>query len=58
MMIVGAQQSEDRLKLVFLDHEKITKISNYDLPLINTVTIVDQNMTGFLVDDMSSCNIL
>lgn len=58
MTIVGAQQSEDRLKLVFLDHEKIAKISNYDFPLINTVTIVDQNMTGFLVDDRSSYNIL
>lgn len=45
------------MKLGFLDHEKIKGILNFDLPLILVVTMVDQNLTGFLVDDKSSCNI-
>ncbi|KAI5421603.1 hypothetical protein KIW84_045144 [Lathyrus oleraceus] len=55
---IGIQRSRDRLELGLLDCEKINGISNFDLPLILVVTIVDQNLTRFLVDDRSSCNIL
>lgn len=48
----------DRSELGFLDRGKINGILNGDLPLILEITIVDHNLTEFLVDDISSCNIL
>lgn len=44
--------------LRFLDREKINEILNFNLPQILNVTITGLNLTGFLVDDTSSCNIL
>lgn len=58
MTNTGVQQSRDRLELEFLYPKKINVIPNFDLPLILTVTVVDRVMTGLLVDDESSCNIL
>lgn len=58
MIDVGIQQSGDRLKLDFLDFEKVNGILNFDLPLILGVTIADQNLTWFHVDDTSSCSVL
>lgn len=46
------------MELELLDHEKISGISNFDLPLILVITILDQNLTRFLVDDLNSCNVL
>lgn len=46
------------LELGFLDREKIYGIPNFDLPLILQVTVTDQNLAEFPVDDISSCNIL
>lgn len=54
----SVQSSRDRSKLGFLDLENINGISNFDLPLILAITIVDYKLIGFLVDDWSSCNIL
>lgn len=48
----------DLSKLRVLDHDKINGFPNDDFPLILAITTVDHNLTGFLVDDGSSCNIL
>lgn len=45
-------------KLGFLDHDKINGIPNVYLHMILAVSIIDCNLTGFLVDNGSSCNIL
>lgn len=58
MKDTSVERSRDRLELGFLDHEKIKGILNFDLPLILVVTIANLNLTGFLVDDESSCNVL
>lgn len=46
------------MKLGFLDRDKINGLPNVDLPLILTVTIDDRNLTEFLIDEGSSCDIL
>lgn len=52
------QWGKDLLALRFLDCKKINGLLKSDLHLILAVTVVDQNLTRFLVDDESSCNIL
>lgn len=52
------RRSKDRLELGFMDREKNNGIPNFNLPLILAVTIVESNLTGFFVDNKSSCNIL
>lgn len=52
------QQSEDWLKLGFLDYEKINGIPNFVLPLILEIIITDRNLTWFLIDDGIYCNVL
>lgn len=46
------------MKLGFLNRDKINGLPNVDLPLILAVTIDDRNLTEFLIDKGSSCNIL
>ena len=55
---IGTRRSKDRLELGFMNRVKINGIPTFNPPLILTVTIVDRNLTEFLVDDKSSSNIL
>lgn len=48
----------DLSKLGFLYPDKINGFPSDDFPLILVITTIDHNLTGFLVDDGSSCNIL
>lgn len=49
-------RSEDWLALEFIVREKINGVSNAEFPL--ACIAVDRTLTGFLVDDRSSSNIL
>lgn len=55
---IGIRRSKDRLELWLMNRVKINGIPMFNLPLILTVTIVDRNLTEFLVYDKSSSNIL
>lgn len=48
----------NRLKLRYLDHDKIDGNPNNDIAIILAITIIDCNLTGFLINNRSSCNIL
>lgn len=58
MTDIVIQRHRDRSELELLDREKISGILNFDLPLILVITILDRNLTRFLVDDLNSCNVL
>lgn len=58
MEIDALPQSEDRLEIGFLDHDKINGASNANFPQTLMIAFPNHALTGFLVDDRRSCNVL
>lgn len=55
---VRGGQGYERLVLGFLDDKKVDEISDVDLPFVINATISNHSISGILVDDRSSYNLI